>query len=121
VLQLLGRLACAGAGTLNGRGPISASVAGFTCSHCDKPGAKFSQDVIWDDPESYQLFNSLIAVLSLRGFQKCTEARIVAMLALRRIVLHCANRIDGLANTEYGEWCLQSLRSSVRELRIAAG
>jgi serine/threonine-protein kinase ATR len=43
------------------------------------------------------------------------------MLALRRIALHCPDRIQGVANTEYGEWCVKSLQSSVRELRVAAG
>lgn len=44
------------------------------------------------------------------------------MQALRRLVLHCDD--PGVLNLEtsgLGQWCIQSLNSSVREVRIAAG
>lgn len=44
------------------------------------------------------------------------------MIATRRVAMHCADEdfLD-LETSELGQWCLQSLNSSLRELRIAAG
>jgi serine/threonine-protein kinase ATR len=114
-------MACAGARNIDGKVSESASASNFTCSLCDIPGAKFRKDCAWDDLQSSHVVASFVSLLSLQGFQKCVEARVVAMLALRRVAFHCPLQVSRLANTKYGEWCLQSLRSSVRELRIAAG
>lgn len=44
------------------------------------------------------------------------------MIALRRLVAHCEDTsfLD-IETSNPGQWCLQSLNSSVRELRVAAG
>lgn len=48
--------------------------------------------------------------------------RIAAMIALRRLALHCSDaELLDLEKSSLGQWCLQSLNSSVRELRIASG
>ncbi|KAK4219053.1 hypothetical protein QBC37DRAFT_469608 [Rhypophila decipiens] len=70
----------------------------------------------------FSFFSSLI---KLPSFIESKRPRIFAMFALRRMARH--SRRPGEA--EYwdvekpgpGQWCLQSLNSSVRELRIAAG
>lgn len=48
--------------------------------------------------------------------------RIAAMIALRRILMH-STQLDQvqLSTSTSGEFCLHSLRSSIRELRIATG
>lgn len=44
------------------------------------------------------------------------------MLSLRRLVVHCEDpTFLNLENSGPGQWCLQALNSSLRELRIAAG
>lgn len=44
------------------------------------------------------------------------------MIALRRLVLHCEDvAFLNLETSGPGQWCLQSLNSSIRELRISAG
>ena len=44
------------------------------------------------------------------------------MIALRRIAAHCEDDIFmDLESSAAGQWCLQSLNSSLRELRVAAG
>ena len=44
------------------------------------------------------------------------------MLALRRLIAHCCDAdFLNLEASGAGQWCLQSLTSSIRELRIAAG
>ncbi|PSR90721.1 phosphatidylinositol 3 [Coniella lustricola] len=58
----------------------------------------------------------------LPSFRESRRPRVVAMIALRRLILHCrdAQTLD-LEQSALGQWCLQSLQSSLRELRIAAG
>lgn len=48
--------------------------------------------------------------------------RIAAMIALRKILMHSTqlNQVQ-LSTSTSGEFCLHSLRSSIRELRIATG
>lgn len=44
------------------------------------------------------------------------------MVCLRRLIVHADDQASlDLETSELGKWCLQSLQSSVRELRIAAG
>ena len=44
------------------------------------------------------------------------------MISLRRFALHCDDpEFLNLESSVAGQWCLQSLHSSIRELRIAAG
>lgn len=44
------------------------------------------------------------------------------MVALRRIILHARDpEVLDLEKSALGQWCLQALQSSIRELRIAAG
>lgn len=66
------------------------------------------------------LFEKLVRLPALAESRR---PRVAAMLALRRMVLHCQDRPDllDLETSSLGQWCLQSLNSSVRELRIAAG
>lgn len=68
---------------------------------------------------SVNIFTSL---LNLPAFLESRRPRVVAMIALRRIVLHTkdAEMLD-LEKSALGQWCLQALQSSLRELRIAAG
>jgi serine/threonine-protein kinase ATR len=48
--------------------------------------------------------------------------RIAAMVALRRILMHSPNLTHmHLSSSASGEFCLHSLRSSIRELRVATG
>jgi serine/threonine-protein kinase ATR len=50
------------------------------------------------------------------------QLRITAMVALRRVISHAEDsHFLDLETSAPGQWCLQSLNSSLRELRIAAG
>ncbi|KAH0495668.1 hypothetical protein TgHK011_009203 [Trichoderma gracile] len=69
--------------------------------------------------EARRIFSKLIRLTS---FSESRRPRIAAMIALRRLILHCEDAafLD-LETPGPGQWCLQSLNSSLRELRIAAG
>ncbi|KAI3397802.1 hypothetical protein diail_10335 [Diaporthe ilicicola] len=55
-------------------------------------------------------------------FKESRRPRVVAMIALRRIIVHSKSpdMLD-LETSAIGQWCLSTLQSSLRELRIAAG
>jgi serine/threonine-protein kinase ATR len=62
-------------------------------------------------------------IIKLPAFLTSRRPRVVAMISLRRILRHSTDtdlwdlqRAGGL-----GRWCTQSLQSSIRELRLAAG
>jgi serine/threonine-protein kinase ATR len=61
-------------------------------------------------------------LLQVTTFSESRKPRVSAMVALRRIANHC-NSSDFLDMevSVAAQWCLKSLHSSLRELRIAAG
>jgi serine/threonine-protein kinase ATR len=69
--------------------------------------------------ERDELIDVFVALAPL--LQGLPKARLFAMLALRRLLAHttCIGHLD-ISKSAVGEWCLQSLRSSSRDLRLAA-
>lgn len=69
--------------------------------------------------EARQIFTRLIRSTL---FLESRRPRVAAIIALRRLVRHCEDSafLD-LETSGPGQWCFQSLNSSVRELRVAAG
>jgi serine/threonine-protein kinase ATR len=62
------------------------------------------------------------AIFNSPSFQQSRRCRVIAMFALRRFALHFSNaELIDLETSRLGQWCLTSLRSSIRELRVAAG
>jgi len=76
----------------------------------------------WDDPEAEGIFAAIASLIKLPETQKFRRPRVAAMLALKRLLSHTANmnHLD-LTSSPFGQWCLQALHSSIRELRVAAG
>lgn len=65
------------------------------------------------------IFSELLQLLQK---PKRRGPRVAAMITLKRLLLHASfSEHHDLANSLYGQWCLQALRASARELRIAAG
>ncbi|KAF3481011.1 kinase rad3 [Arthroderma uncinatum] len=97
----LGRLACAWANNLKGEeyGNISGQI--FTCN-----------------------FGHLRDIVEgiLPKIHDSGRCRVSALIAIRNIMNHDPmGKDDRLGVSPFGEYCLQSLKSSIRELRIAAG
>lgn len=63
-----------------------------------------------------------VKLINSKSFLESRRPRVIAMIALRRLVVHSrdAEMLD-LEKSALGQWCLQALQSSLRELRIAAG
>lgn len=71
------------------------------------------------DPAAEELLQTLIALFPL--ITRKSKARVVAMGTLRRVLVHSESLTDlNLRNSPAGKWCLQSLRSSSRDLRLSA-
>lgn len=102
--------------------PLPQALRSFQCATCDGLTSrlpKISVQAGSFDETIYRIFEELIRSSSITESRR---PRVAIMMALRRLVNHC--RDSSLLNLEtsgLGQWCLQSLNSSVRELRIAAG
>ncbi|KAI9798913.1 MAG: hypothetical protein M1825_004926, partial [Sarcosagium campestre] len=74
-----------------------------------------------DDGETYDSVKYLTKkVYGLLGSQDAEDLDGLSSIAV--VVAHSASSMElSLASSPFGQWCLKSLHSSVRELRIAAG
>ncbi|KAJ9633386.1 serine/threonine-protein kinase M1 [Knufia peltigerae] len=89
------------------------------CSFCDEDNSPADSIVEIPTCSGEELLKTLVALVQVIPRQ--SKARIVAMSALRRILIHTDNAADlKLRETPAGDWCLQSLKSSSRDLRIVA-
>jgi serine/threonine-protein kinase ATR len=115
VLDLLGLAACADSyeELLN----VSSLSSTRACNDCDLRSGNV--DGVRNVSGNLELLMTLVALLPI--FQKSVKARTVGLLSLQRLLMHTTS-VDflGIANSPLGEWCLQSLRSSSRDVRIAA-
>ena len=69
--------------------------------------------------EAYSIFTKLVR---LPAFLVSGRTRVTAMVALQRLLRHSNNtNFNTLSSSAPGQWCLQSLSSSIRELRVIAG
>lgn len=121
-IDLISRIPCAADGTLKLRRTQQPGHTSFQCSFCSeaKPDAAPSGDRHEDAKAlGITLFSKLI---KLPSFLESRRPRVFAMVALRRLARHSTDgEFWDLERSGPGQWCLQSLQSSIRELRIAAG
>lgn len=118
VIDLLARLACAADGTLILAGNGQAQLR---CSFCSQQEVKTLQPdcrEIGVKSLAGTIFKNLIR---LPSFSELRRPRVIAMIALRRLITHSKDpRILHVEKSELSQFCLPSLQSSLRELRIAA-
>ena len=122
ILTTIGELACAGAESLltqvGARNPINL----VECSVCDRQQLENTPRALWDGEEFEALILTVAQLVKLPQMQKLGRPRVAAMTAIRKLLNHSqnGNHFD-LTSPVIGTWCLQALRSSLRDLRIAAG
>ncbi len=108
-LELLGMTSC----------QLASSSLDHQCSNCDESNGVPGSNFIAVIPSSEELLKTLLVLV--QNIPRHSRARIIAMASLRRIILHTDSIEDlKLGQTPAGEWCLQSLKSSSRDLRIMA-
>lgn len=115
----LGRIACAGDDTLVVEQLGEPFGTEYRCTICDDAETEDNERV-WKNSHFDELRK--VATELLPHLQRSTKPRVAGMIALRHILMHDPNDEHiKLASSPFGEWCLHSLRSSVRELRLVAG
>ncbi|KAI5464134.1 hypothetical protein BGZ63DRAFT_349688 [Mariannaea sp. PMI_226] len=121
-IELLSRAYCLANREVERSAPHKQELKDFNCEVCDRVamGSKPLSSKTKPKVDVQSIFEMLIRSPALTESRR---PRIATMLALRRLVLHCYDRPEllDLETSILGQWCLQSLNSSVRELRIAAG
>lgn len=116
IVNLLGYVGCASDAAYN----KSTNHSAIECSICENSGqGKAKISLCTSKSTVRSIFSKLVRQ---RTFLESRQTRIVAMIALRKLVFHCEDgEFIDLEVSSAAQWCLQSLNSSIRELRIAAG
>lgn len=123
-IQQLANIPCAAHGTLIETNSQDGTLQRLKCFLCE--GLKPPDSFHLDEERCQKISNEAIATFSnlikSTAFLDSRRPRVLAMIALRRFTVHFTSPsfID-FEQSVLGQWCLQSLRSSIRELRIAAG
>ncbi|KAL2181037.1 phosphatidyl inositol 3-kinase-like protein [Thermothelomyces heterothallicus CBS 202.75] len=122
LIDLVSRTACAADNTLKLVRGKQSPMTSYLCSFCSET----NPDVLPVAPRCEQLADMGIStfskIIKLPKFLESRRLRVLAMIALRRLAKHStASEFWDLEKSGPGQWCLQSLQSSIRELRIAAG
>ncbi|PBP17844.1 phosphatidylinositol 3 [Diplocarpon rosae] len=123
--ELLGRLPCAISGTLTLTRENN-NITHAKCLICDGAGLSTPVDMPHDAEARQNITNEVILTLTnlvqSHAFLGSRRPRIVAMYALRRFATHFDSQdFINLEISSLGQWCFLSLKSSIRELRLAAG
>jgi len=120
VLNLLGITACSMAGNRFTR-PVGAITKDIPlCQACDSEDFKDNSVPQWRCPDFDELWHIFAYILP--NITRAPGLRITAMIALRRALVHAPNSSQmQLVSSVFGEFCLHSLRSSMRELRVITG
>ena len=121
LLSLLSDLCCAADSTLAVYPSTGSSSKSLRCTLCGPlQGASAQPNCV--DPQLKKTTAALFSHLAcLPGFVDSPTIRVFGMSILRRLAIHATDEalLDLEASTP-AQWCLQSLQSSVRELRVAA-
>ncbi|KAL8790467.1 MAG: hypothetical protein Q9213_000619 [Squamulea squamosa] len=120
---LLGRVACAEAKLLTSTPTTSVQkLTESKCSICDNLLPWKSQALPVANADSNDLITVLANITKLPQVHRLGKPRVAAMLATQRALIHCKEQAHlDLTASVLGQCCLQALRSSSRDLRIAAG
>lgn len=120
-IELLTRLPCASDDTL-----IFTKTANdkrvIQCLYCSRQDGKETRQACRDHFTQSFVSMVLTRLIALASFRESRRPRVIAMIALRRVILHSKDHeLLDLEKSVLGQWCLQALQSSMRELRIVAG
>ncbi|KAI5778912.1 hypothetical protein EDC01DRAFT_672633 [Geopyxis carbonaria] len=118
-VENLGIIACAEAGDLKKEG--SALRVSYECTYCDSNFPKRIRKRHYAKHDS-ELFVILEKISRHEDFTHWVKVRCGAIESLKRLSNHTQDlRYLDIGCSELGSWCLNSLNSSRREIRLAAG
>ena len=121
-IDLLSRISCSADNTLNLKRGDPDKPTRFRCSFCHGPDDNNTRPRCLDQAAKDLSTAVFLDILGLKSFQESRRPRVFAMMGLKRIAKHSPDpEFLDFEKPLPGQWCLDSLRSSLRELRIAAG
>jgi serine/threonine-protein kinase ATR len=121
-MNLLAYLPCAADNTLNFVQDKTTSSIHLQCSFCSQNDVGSSRPSCLDESVKKVAVECFTKLVRLPSFLESQRPRVVALVSLRRMIKHFPDRdLWDLERSGLGQWSLQSLQSSIRELRIAAG
>lgn len=115
---------CAANGSLSVTRSTDGNVSSARCFHCDATSPV--RDIALDSKRCQTVCGDAVRIFSRLikspAFAEARQTRVLAMVALKKFTMHfdSAEFMD-LINSPLGQWCVASLQSSSRELRITAG
>lgn len=125
VVQSLGLISCILAGNLT-EGPEldqrNLQCTHYYCSYCDAETTGISLAArSYADERNDVLFTVLEVLQKLDNFRGSSRVRVWGLMGIRRILNHTRNSKHLSLFGAFGKCCFESLKSSRREIRIAAG
>jgi serine/threonine-protein kinase ATR len=121
-MQLLGYISCASAGTLRLKYDRDGKIGDASCVVCDNTLFSTAESSDCDEGVAHEALATFLNIIDLPEFEESRRPRVMGMIALRSFALHFKLlELLTLETSKLGQWCLRSLRSSMRELRITAG
>ncbi|KAH2717526.1 hypothetical protein KXW29_003218 [Aspergillus fumigatus] len=120
LLYMLGRVACAMAGSLSSPSKAAPEIS-LSCSVCETEKRALGPEPASKPRDVHELCE--IFTFILPRLTRASSLRVTAMDALRRLLVHAPPESCylQLKSSVFGDFCLHSLRSSIRELRIVTG
>lgn len=123
VFDYLGRIPCAASGHL-AVSHVAGKIDDTNCALCE--GSLVSNTTARNEDSYHEVMEEAVltfsSLLESATFHEGRKFRLSAMFALRRFAMHYNNpTFLNLEHSQLGQWCISSLKSSMRELRIAAG
>lgn len=122
-LEYLGWIPCAASGSMTVTRNHDGTIRDSKCSGCEgTQSLESGLDVERCNAISNEIIITFSQLVKSPAFLDSRRPRVLAMISLKRFTTHFTNHdFMDLELSTLGQWCLQSLRSSIRELRIAAG
>ncbi|OJD39951.1 protein kinase rad3 [Diplodia corticola] len=121
------RLPCAAMDTLKANILSNGDIADSSCAICDNGDNRTSHGHrTWNTDGTGEAWKDAITVMekivSCPDLQRCKAPRVLAATAIKNLLSHINDREAlSLTKSSLGQWCMKSLKSSLRELRLAAG
>ena len=116
ILLLLGKVAC-----ISALGVRVSVTDNFDCSFCDTGNKGKAPLIFGDDSSLDEIIGLFFRLTKPRRAQKNRRLRVAAMIAATRLLSHTSNESHlNLQTSPLGQMCFGGLRSSIRELRVAA-
>ncbi|KAI1496609.1 phosphatidyl inositol 3-kinase-like protein [Biscogniauxia marginata] len=122
VIQLLGHVGCSADDMLVMASGGDDMFPTLDCPECRTVQGRVEASFCIDSAAKKSAMEIFTSLLQFPDFTESRRSRVTAMVALRRIARHCDDcEFLDMEVSAAAQWCLKSLQSSVRELRIAAG